>query len=325
MHSPPPRGCSCSHSASDFNVVAAATSVLERLATIRSGRVQIVSESVALSLSSLLSHSDGSVRSAAIAALRVASDSIESRRTLAGYDDVAKLMTQSLCALNPVDGAFCCCPILSATFSNHGHFVSAAPLSTFSFALDICASHLHPTLSAASETGIQTVQALTNMVKEDRATSVAITAGLMPMICKLLVAYNPTSSLTPHGNYFLESLLVLLQNVSAWSAAKLALVSAGVIPALLPCLEASQQPDIQRIACSALALILVCIPGKQAAQPLCGPLVTLLSCASQRELYVNAKQALKSACEEAKFRATCAAMLRASVPDELEDITCGRA
>lgn len=180
-------------------------------------------------------------------------------------------------------------------------------------------------LSASSETGTQTVQALTNMVKDDRATTVAIAAGLMPSICKLLVAYNPSSSLTPHGKYLLESLLVLVQNISVWSPAKLALVSAGVVPALLPCLETSQEPDIQRVACSALALILVCIPGKKAAQPLCEPLITLLSSTKQRDIYVNAKQALKSACEEPKFRETCAAMLRASLPDELEDITCGRA
>ena len=179
-------------------------------------------------------------------------------------------------------------------------------------------------MAAASEVGIQTVQALTNMVKEDRATSVAISAGLMPSICKLLVVYNPKSALSPHGKFLLESLLVLVQNVAAWSAAKLALVSSGVIPALLPCLEVIQELDIQRLACSALALILVCIPGKQAAQPLCGPLVALLSLTSQREIYVNAKQALKSACEEAKFREACAAMLRESFPDELEDITCGR-
>ncbi len=190
-------------------------------------------------------------------------------------------------------------------------------------------SYILPSLSlllaAASEAGIQTVQALTNMVKEDRATSVAIAAGLMPMICKLLVAYNPKLALSPHGKCLLESLLVLVQNVAAWSAAKLALVSAGVISALLPFLEVSQELDLQRLACSALALILVCIPGKKAAQPLCEPLVALLSSTSQREIYVNAKQALKSACEEAKFRETCAAMLRESVPDELEDITCGRA
>ena len=163
------------------------------------------------------------------------------------------------------------------------------------------------------------------MVKDDRATTVAIAAGLMPSICKLLVAYNPSSSLTPHGKYLLESLLVLVQNISVWSPAKLALVSAGVVPALLPCLETSQEPDIQRVACSALALILVCIPGKKAAQPLCEPLITLLSSTKQRDIYVNAKQALKSACEEPKFRETCAAMLLASFPDELEDITCGRA
>ena len=182
----------------------------------------------------------------------------------------------------------------------------------------------HPP-SASSETGIQTVQALTNMVKEDRATSVAVAAGVMPSICKLLVAYNPSSTLTPHGKFLLNSLLVLVQNISVWYPAKLALVSAGVVPALLPCLEASQQPDIQRVACSALALILVCSPGKKAAQPLCGPLVTLLSSTKQLEIYVNAKQALKSACEEPKFRETCAQMLRAALPDELEDITCGRA
>lgn len=180
-------------------------------------------------------------------------------------------------------------------------------------------------LAAASDIGIQTVHALTNMVKEDRATSVAISAGLMPMICKLLVAYNPKSALNQHGKFLLESLLVLVQNVAVWSAAKLALVSAGVLPALLPCLDVSQEPDTQRVACSALALILVCIPGKKAAHPLCEPLVALLSSTSQREIYVNAKQALKSACEEAKFRETCAAMLRESLPEELEDITCGRA
>jgi hypothetical protein len=179
-------------------------------------------------------------------------------------------------------------------------------------------------LSASSDAGVQTVQALTNMVKEDRATSVAITAGLMPMICKLLVAYNPSSSLSPQGKHLLESLLVLVQNVSVWSAAKLALVSAGVMPALQPCLQANQDPDIQRVACSCLALILVCIPAKKAAQPLCEPLVALLSSTSLREIYVNAKQALKSACEEANFRATCSALLRASLPDELEDITLGR-
>jgi hypothetical protein len=92
----------------DFNVVAAATSVLERLATVRIGRLQVVSESVSLLLAGLLSHSDSLVRSAAISALRVASDSIECRRTLASYDDVAKLLTQSLCGMNPVDGALCC-------------------------------------------------------------------------------------------------------------------------------------------------------------------------------------------------------------------------
>jgi hypothetical protein len=134
----------CSHSASDFNVVAAATSVLERLATIRAGRVQIVSQSVALSLSSLLSHSDSSVRSAAIAALRVASDSIESRRTLAGYDDVAKLMTQSLCALNAAHGALCCAAVqfcVQKRFSDLSHFVSR---KLHICPHDIHASHLHP-------------------------------------------------------------------------------------------------------------------------------------------------------------------------------------
>ncbi len=161
-------------------------------------------------------------------------------------------------------------------------------------------------------------------MKEDRATAIAISAGLMPAICKLLSTYNPKSALSPHGKYLLESLLVLVQNVAAWSAAKLALVAAGIIPALLPCLEVSQDLDSQRLACSALALILVCIPGKRAALPLCEPLVALLSSTSQREIYVNAKQALKSACEEAKFRETCAAMLRESLPDELDDITCGR-
>jgi hypothetical protein len=169
------------------------------------------------------------------------------------------------------------------------------------------------------------VQALTNMVKEDRPTSVAITAGLMPMICKLLNAYNPSSSLTPHGLYFLESLLVLVQNVSVWSPAKLALVSAGIIAALLPCVTSNQTPDIQRVACSSLALILVCIPGKKAALPLCEPLVALLSSTTLRETYVNAKQVLKSACEEAKFRETCAALLLKHAPEELEDITLGRA
>jgi hypothetical protein len=163
------------------------------------------------------------------------------------------------------------------------------------------------------------------MVKEDRAASVAISAGLVPAMCKLLLEYNPSSSLTPYGKFLLETLLVLMQNISAWTPAKLSLVSAGVLPALLPCLEANHQPDIQRLACSALALILVCIPGKKAAQPLCQPLVSLLSSASQREIYVNAKQALKSACEESKFREVCAAMLRTSLPHELEDITCGRA
>ena len=95
-----------SNAVADAKVVAAATSVLERLATIRTGRVQVVTENVSLLLSGLLSHSDASVRSAAIAALRVASDSIEGRRTLASYDDVAKLLTQSLCGMDPVDGAF---------------------------------------------------------------------------------------------------------------------------------------------------------------------------------------------------------------------------
>lgn len=91
-----------------MKVVAAAASVLERLATVRIGRVQVVSENVSLSLAGLLSHSDKSVRSAAIAALRVASDSIEGRRTLASCDDVAMLLTQSLCCTDPVDGAFYC-------------------------------------------------------------------------------------------------------------------------------------------------------------------------------------------------------------------------
>ena len=88
----------------DVNVVVAATAVLERVATVRLGRVQVVSETVSLPLAELLSHSDSSVRSAAVAALRVASDSIECRRVLAGYDDVAKLLTKSLCGMNPVEG-----------------------------------------------------------------------------------------------------------------------------------------------------------------------------------------------------------------------------
>ena len=106
----------CSHSAADCRVVAAASSVIGRLATVRVGRLQVVSETLALSLAGLLSHSDASVRSAAIAALRVASDSIECRRTLASYDVVARLLTQSLCVMNPVDGA--CVLLLSSILSN---------------------------------------------------------------------------------------------------------------------------------------------------------------------------------------------------------------
>ena len=171
------------------------------------------------------------------------------------------------------------------------------------------ASTLTLPLAVACDTGIQTVQALTNMVKEDRSASVTITAGLTPMICKLLVAHNPSSSLTAHGKCLLESLLVTVQNVSVWSAAKLSLVTAGIIPALLPCIQADQEPDVQRVACSSLALILVCIPAKKQAHPLCEPLVALLCSTSHREIYVNVKQALKSACEEATFREACACVV----------------
>ena len=66
-----------------------------------------MSETVSLSLAGLLSHSNSSVRAAAIAALRVASDSIEGRRVLAGHDDVAKSMTLSLCGMNAAEGTSC--------------------------------------------------------------------------------------------------------------------------------------------------------------------------------------------------------------------------